>query len=164
MSWSFIKLRYSKKAKLIWKNLLNFVLWNFSHLCPFHNLLYMYIKFIYSEKATKFCEISTVDLSYVVTVKSTMEISQNFVAFSEYMNFNWLELLWVQTGDWQLQKTQKIRPLQGPVGKPSSYIVYVLRGRCRLFFFTNSLSLILLKNERIRLIEKKSAPVGKPSS
>ena len=34
-----------------------------------------------------FCEISTVDLSYVVTVKSTVEISQNFVAFSEYMNF-----------------------------------------------------------------------------
>ena len=37
--------------------------------------------------ATKFCEISTVDLSYVVTVKSTVEILQNFVAFSEYMNF-----------------------------------------------------------------------------
>ena len=33
------------------------------------------------------CEISTVDLSYVVPVKSTEEISQNFVAFSEYMNF-----------------------------------------------------------------------------
>ena len=47
-----------------------------------------FVKFIYSEKATKFCEISTADLSYVVTVKSTVEISQNFVAFSEYMNFN----------------------------------------------------------------------------
>ena len=45
------------------------------------------IKFIYSEKATNFCEISTVDLSYVVTVKSTVEISQNYVAFSEYINF-----------------------------------------------------------------------------
>ena len=45
------------------------------------------IKFIYSEKATIFLEISTVDLSYVVTVKSTMEILQNFVAFIEYMNF-----------------------------------------------------------------------------
>ena len=31
--------------------------------------------------------ISTVDLSYVVPVKSTVEILQNFVAFSEYMNF-----------------------------------------------------------------------------
>ena len=46
-----------------------------------------YIKFIYSEKATKFCEISTLLLSYVVPVKSKVEISQNFVAFSEYMNF-----------------------------------------------------------------------------
>ena len=46
------------------------------------------VKFIYSEKATSFCEISTLDLSYVVTVKSTVEILQNFEAFSEHMNFN----------------------------------------------------------------------------
>ena len=46
------------------------------------------MKFIYSEKATKFCEISTLPLSYVVTVKSKVEILQNFVAFSVYMNFN----------------------------------------------------------------------------
>ena len=45
------------------------------------------LKFIYPEKATKFCEISTIDLSYVVPVKSTVEILQNFVAFSEYMNY-----------------------------------------------------------------------------
>ena len=44
--------------------------------------------FIYSEKATKFCEISTLLLlSYVVPVKSKVEILQNFVTFSEYMNF-----------------------------------------------------------------------------
>ena len=49
-----------------------------------------FLKFIYSEKATKFCEISTVDLSYVVPVKSTVEISQNFEAFSEYMNFTYI--------------------------------------------------------------------------
>ena len=42
---------------------------------------------MYSEKATKFCEISTLDLSYVVPVKSTLEILQNVLAFSEYMNF-----------------------------------------------------------------------------
>ena len=47
----------------------------------------LFVKFIYSEKATIFYEISTEDLSHVVTVKSTAEISQNFVAFSEYMNF-----------------------------------------------------------------------------
>ena len=45
------------------------------------------LTFIYSEKATKFCEISTLLLSYVVPVKTKVEISQNFVAFSEYMNF-----------------------------------------------------------------------------
>ena len=45
------------------------------------------LKFIYSEKATKFCEISTLLLSYVVPVKSKVEISQNFVVFSDYMNF-----------------------------------------------------------------------------
>ena len=45
------------------------------------------LKFIYSEKATKFCEIFTLLLSYVVPVKSKVEILQNFVAFSEYMNF-----------------------------------------------------------------------------
>ena len=45
------------------------------------------LKFIYSEKTTTFCEISTLDSSYVVAVKSTVEISQNFVDFSGYMNF-----------------------------------------------------------------------------
>ena len=48
----------------------------------------VFLKFIHSEKATKFCEIFTILLSYVVPVKSKMKISQNFVAFSEYMNFN----------------------------------------------------------------------------
>ena len=47
------------------------------------------LKFIYSEKATKFCKISILYLSNVVTVKSTADISQNLVAFSEYMNFTW---------------------------------------------------------------------------
>ena len=46
-----------------------------------------FIKFIYSEKATQFCEISTLLLTVCTVVKSKMEISQNFVAFSEYMNF-----------------------------------------------------------------------------
>ena len=50
------------------------------------------LKVIYSEKATKFCEISTVDLSYIVTIKSKVEILQTFMAFSEYMNFNKLRI------------------------------------------------------------------------
>ena len=45
------------------------------------------VKFIYSEKATKFCEIFPLLLTTVHTVKSKGNISQNFVAFSEYMNF-----------------------------------------------------------------------------
>ena len=44
-------------------------------------------KLPFSEKATNFCEISTVHLSYILTVKYRVEILQNFVAFSEYMNF-----------------------------------------------------------------------------
>ena len=47
------------------------------------------IKFIYSEKATKFCEIFALLLFYVVPVKSKVKISQNFVAL-EYMNFTFV--------------------------------------------------------------------------
>ena len=36
------------------------------------------LKLIYSEKVTNFCEIFTIDLSYVVTVKSAVDISQFF--------------------------------------------------------------------------------------
>ena len=46
-----------------------------------------HLKFIYSEKATKFCEIFTLLLTTVHTVKSKKKISQNFMALSEYMNF-----------------------------------------------------------------------------
>ena len=45
------------------------------------------LKVIYPKKAAKFCEIFTLLLSYVVPVKSKVKIFQNFVAFSEYMNF-----------------------------------------------------------------------------
>ena len=45
------------------------------------------VKFMYSEKATKFCEIFTLLLTGTTYDKSKVKISQNFVAFSEYMNF-----------------------------------------------------------------------------
>ena len=45
------------------------------------------VKFIYSEKATKFCEIFPLLLTTVHTVKCKGKILQNFVAFSEYMKF-----------------------------------------------------------------------------
>ena len=51
----------------------------------FQSKIILGVKFIYSEKATKYCEISTIDLFYVVPVKFTVELLQNFVAFSEYV-------------------------------------------------------------------------------
>ena len=42
---------------------------------------------MYSEKATKFCEIFPLLLTTVHTVKCKGKVLQNFVAFSEYMNF-----------------------------------------------------------------------------
>ena len=49
-----------------------------------------YLKFIYSEKATKFFEIFSLLLTICTLVKNKGKISQIFVAFSEYMNFNLL--------------------------------------------------------------------------
>ena len=46
------------------------------------------VKFIYSEKATKFCKTSPLLLSVCTVDKSKEEISQNFVAFTEYTTFN----------------------------------------------------------------------------
>ena len=51
------------------------------------------VKFIYSEKATKFCEIFPLILTVCSWVKIKGKILQNFVAFSEYMNFKGKTLL-----------------------------------------------------------------------
>ena len=56
-------------------------------LFPFSNWIFILIYFGKAWRPQIFCEISTVDLSYVVTVKSTTEILQNFVVFSEHINF-----------------------------------------------------------------------------
>ena len=48
----------------------------------------LFIKFIYSEKATKFCKTFPLHLTVNTVVKSKGKISQNFVAFSEYVNFS----------------------------------------------------------------------------
>ena len=58
-------------------------------------LFLLVLKFIYSEKATKFCEIFTLLLTVCThtVVKSKVKISQNFVAFSEYMNFKSIILI-----------------------------------------------------------------------
>ena len=52
------------------------------------------VKFIYSEKTTKFCKTSTLLLSYVVPVKSKLEISQNFVALSECISYFFAKFRW----------------------------------------------------------------------
>ena len=52
-----------------------------------HRVILALVKFVYSEKTTKFCEISNLLLYTVHTDKSKVEVLQNFVAFSEYMNF-----------------------------------------------------------------------------
>ena len=65
----------------------------------------LFLKFIYSEKATKFCEIITLLLSYVVLVKSKVNISQNFLAFSEYMNFNILPFYFSALLEYDFKKT-----------------------------------------------------------
>ena len=47
-----------------------------------------FLKFIYSEKATKFWEISTLNLTACTVVKFKVKISQKVLAFSEYIKFN----------------------------------------------------------------------------
>ena len=58
-------------------------LFNLKRLGILHNS--NFVKFIYCEKVTKFREVSTVDIFYVVPFKSTVEISQ--ILWLEYMNF-----------------------------------------------------------------------------
>ena len=64
---SLLKFRYSKKATKLGDSF--FILLN------------------KVQKATKLSEIFTLLLSYALPVKSKLKILQNFVAFSEYMNF-----------------------------------------------------------------------------
>ena len=60
--------------------------WLYQSFIPHH---LAYLKFIYSEKATKFCEIFPLHLTVCTVVKSKGKILQNVVAFSEYMNFKY---------------------------------------------------------------------------
>ena len=67
------------------------------------------VKFIYSERATKFCEIFTLLLTGTTKDKSKVNISKIFVAFSEYMNFtnNQNESRIKCTGNWKIWKWKK---------------------------------------------------------
>ena len=66
---------------------------------------------MYSEKATKFCEIYTLLLAYVVPVKKKVKISQNFVAFSEYMNFSYVRKIYII---WDLARSAKFSGAKAP--------------------------------------------------
>ena len=63
--FSFVEARLDALKKKVWTEKLN---------------LYL-LKLIYSEKATKFCKISTLLVSYAVPVKSKGEILSNSVTF-----------------------------------------------------------------------------------
>ena len=71
-----------------------------------------HLKFIYSEKATKFCEIFPLLLTTVHTVKSKGKISQNFVAFSEYMNFNRKSWRETERNNNEQEKPQEIKKVK----------------------------------------------------
>ena len=90
-----------------------------------------FLKFIYSEKATKFCEISTLDLTVLHTVKSKVEILQNFVAFSEHMNFNWILFQFISlrithklSGFLVKNSCNKLKPNYGKLGNNSKQKYY----------------------------------------
>ena len=86
--------RHTSKGKYVWAALYfaisNIVYFNLTpKASPFLKkrlITTRFIKFIYSEKATKFCEIFTLFLTVYTVVKSKVKILQSFVAFSEYMN------------------------------------------------------------------------------
>ena len=85
---SFCKVIYSKNYKNSYDFFFTFAaLWQIgsSGQHYFFEILLTVVKFIYSEKATKFCEIFTLLLTGTTKDKGKVKISQNFVAFTEYM-------------------------------------------------------------------------------
>ena len=52
------------------------------------------LKFIYCEKATKFCKILNILLTGTTWDKSMVEILQNFMTFTEYMNLKDSRCIW----------------------------------------------------------------------
>ena len=79
------------------------------------------LKFIYSEKATQFCEIFTLLLTGTTQDKSKVKISPNFVAFSEYMIFTLFMLTYWVGGSKKVQKCVELIygwPLRVPKSSP----------------------------------------------
>ena len=85
-------------------------------------ILTIKVKFIYSEKVTKFCEISTLLLTGTTQDKSKVEILHNFVAFSEYMIFTRKHRSWYTPfkGNLDQHIFHGIKGRQGPSDSPAS--------------------------------------------
>ena len=73
---------------------------------------------MYSEKAT----FSTLLLPHKVPVKSKVEISQNFVAFSEYTNFNSCTFIYLL---WGIKMGGKSKTIFEPVCPSSLFVASV---------------------------------------
>ena len=93
--------------------------------CEQHKLLLRFrqsfwgpLKFIYSENGTKFCKMFALLLTGTTKDKSKVKISQNFEAFSEYMNFIcYFYLLGALKMQWDVGRgwtTAPIASLSGP--------------------------------------------------
>ena len=61
-------------------------------------LFFLISKVLYSEKAKKFCEIFLLLFTVCTVVKSKRKISQNFVDFSEYINFTFARVCFAPGG------------------------------------------------------------------
>ena len=86
------------------------------------------LKFIYSEKTTKFCEIFTLLLSLCTVDKSKVEILQNFVAFSEYTNSKKLSSLWAVLDTVYMDASANLsqaRPNSGANTLPQKFLTVV---------------------------------------
>ena len=79
MPWLKILLKIFAHERDAWKRISS----TFSCEWMFHCL----VKFIYSEKTTNFCKISTLDLSYVVTLKSTVHTTVFETKMCQRQNF-----------------------------------------------------------------------------
>ena len=100
---------------------------------PLRFCLVQILKIIYSEKVTKFCEIFTLLLSTVHRDKSKVKISQNLVAFSEYMNFNEHSCLFCK-GKWYLLRNQKrLQKDFGPIARQTPLLTHV----CFVYLVSN---------------------------
>ena len=81
-------------------------------------------KFIYSEKATKFCKISTLFWLALTEDKSKVEILQNCVAFSKYINFKTSQLS-QNLNDIEYQNLNFFQPNPSEIG-PKARLIKIL--------------------------------------